>query len=126
MERLDPTPRPDVDRCFHDARSARVEKTRARIVAGEAALVTIVSSYGCDLVALCSSVAEEFNRYGRILDPAERYQHFMLWLFDAVEESREAGFSDEATKRLNEARLLFMDEFEARFPGYGKGRAVWR
>jgi hypothetical protein len=131
MDRLDPTPGPNVDRSYHDARSARVEKTRARIIAGGAALVSIISSYGCDLVSLCSSVAlrgpaPRFDQYGRHLDSAERYQGFMLRMFDTVEEAREAGFSEEATQRLNEARLLFLDEFETKFPGFGEGRAVWR
>jgi hypothetical protein len=31
-----------------------------------------------------------------------------------------------AIGELNPVRLEFMDEFAARFPGYGKGRATWR
>jgi hypothetical protein len=31
-----------------------------------------------------------------------------------------------AAGELNLVRLEFMNEFAARFPGYGKGRATWR
>ncbi len=37
-----------------------------------------------------------------------------------------ADFPTELIGELNIVRLKFMDEFEARFPGQGKGRAVWR
>ncbi len=68
----------------------------------------------------------EVDEYGRIKDEAERYQQFMLALRDILAEAGDDGYSPAACQRLAEARLLFMDEFEARHPGYGKGRAVWR
>jgi hypothetical protein len=49
----------------------------------------------------------------------------MLGLFDVEEEARELGYSKEALARLHEARLLFIAEFKNKFPGYGKGRAIW-
>ena len=68
----------------------------------------------------------ETDEMGHIKDPAERYQQFMLRLYDAAADAGDYGYSAEAQKKLHEARLLFVDEFEARHPGYGKGRAVWR
>lgn len=68
----------------------------------------------------------EVDEYGRIKDPAERYQQFMLGLHDLLAEAGDDGYSPEACQRLAEARLMFIDEFEQRHPGYGKGRAVWR
>ncbi len=35
------------------------------------------------------------------------------------------GYSNEACALLHEARLMFMVEFKNKFPGYGKGRAIW-
>jgi hypothetical protein len=63
---------------------------------------------------------------GRFVDPAEAFQQFMLGLYDLEDEARESGYSHAAVLKLHEARLLFLAEFEAKFPGYGKGRAVWR
>jgi hypothetical protein len=68
----------------------------------------------------------ELDEMGHIADPAERYQQFMLGLHDMLADAGDYGYSEEACARLAEARLLFMDEFENRHPGYGKGRAVWR
>jgi hypothetical protein len=67
----------------------------------------------------------EVDKYGRYIDPAEAYQQFMLKLFDVEEEARELAYSKEALARLHEARLVFLAEFKEKFPGYGKGRAVW-
>jgi hypothetical protein len=55
MERLDETPSADVAPSYHDARSSRIEKIFVQIVAGETTLVIVNPTYGCDLVALCSS-----------------------------------------------------------------------
>ena len=57
---------------------------------------------------------------------AESCQQFLLGLFDLRDHGELAGFSPELLARLDEVRLLFVDEFERRFPGYGTGRAVWR
>jgi hypothetical protein len=70
-------------------------------------------------------MSEERDVYGRLVDPAEAYQQFMLGLFDVEEEARELGYSKEALARLHEARLIFIAEFKNKFPGYGKGRAIW-
>lgn len=67
----------------------------------------------------------EIDKYGRYIDPAEAYQQFLLKLFDVEEEARELAYSKEALARLHEARLVFLAEFKHKFPGYGKGRAVW-
>lgn len=50
----------------------------------------------------------------------------MLGLFDLMDEAGMADFPTELIGELNIVRLKFMDEFERQFPGYGKGRAVWR
>jgi hypothetical protein len=50
----------------------------------------------------------------------------MLELHDMLATAGDYGYSPEACQMLEQARLIFMDEFEARHPGYGKGRAVWR
>ena len=68
----------------------------------------------------------ERDIYGRLKDPAEASQEFMLGLHDLLDEAHLAGFSPDLIARLREVRLLFVDQFEARFPGFGKGRAVWR
>ncbi|PAX06292.1 hypothetical protein [Sphingomonas lenta] len=68
----------------------------------------------------------ERDEYGVPTDPAERMQQVMLGLFDLLDEAKEADFSDTLVSDLNGVRLRFMDEFERRYPGYGKGRAIWR
>lgn len=68
----------------------------------------------------------ETDEMGHIKNPAERYQQFMLRLHDTLADAGDYGYSPEACKMLAEARLAFMNEFEARHPAYGKGRAVWR
>jgi hypothetical protein len=78
-------------------------------------------------------MSQHFDDFGRKTDemghikhPAERYQQFMLRIYDMAADAGDYGYSPEALKKLHEARLLFMEEFESRHPGYGKGRAVWR
>ena len=68
----------------------------------------------------------ERDGYGDLIDPAERYQDFMLQIYDLWALAEEFGYSKEARAVLNQARLTFMAEFEARHPGFGKGRAVWK
>jgi len=68
----------------------------------------------------------EIDEYGHIKDPAERYQQFMLRVYDILADAGDYGYSQAACELLSEARLMFMDEFEQRHPGYGKGRAIWR
>jgi hypothetical protein len=70
-------------------------------------------------------MSSEWDKYGCLIDPAEAYQQFMLGLFDMEAEAREADYSQEAIARLHEARLMFMGEFKNKFPGHGKGRAIW-
>lgn len=67
-----------------------------------------------------------YDENGRLADPAEWQQQFMLGLHDLWSDAAEADFPRELIDELNQLRLRFMDEFERRFPGYGKGRAVWR
>lgn len=68
----------------------------------------------------------ERDAYGVPVDPAERMQQVMLGLFDLLDEAGQAEFPHELVGDLNTVRLRFIDEFERKFPGYGKGRAVWR
>jgi hypothetical protein len=71
-------------------------------------------------------MSEEVDKWGFPIDPAERMQRVMLGLYDLLDEPGMADFSPDLLSQLNQLRLKFMDEFEQRFPGYGKGRAVWR
>jgi hypothetical protein len=71
-------------------------------------------------------MAGERDTYGDLIDPAERYQDFMLQIYDLGSLAEEYGYSGEARVLLNKARLLFMTEFEARHPRFGSGRAVWK
>lgn len=71
-------------------------------------------------------MSEERDEYGFPVEPAERMQQVMLGLFDLMDEAGMADFPTELIGELDIVRLKFMDEFEARFPGYGKGRAAWR
>jgi hypothetical protein len=73
-----------------------------------------------------ASVSEERDEYGFPIDPAERVQQVMLLLYDLLDEAGMAEFPSDLIGELNQVRLKFMDEFERRFPGYGKGRALWR
>ncbi len=71
-------------------------------------------------------MSEEEDIYGFAIDPAERMQRVMLALYDLGDEAGMADFPQSLIAELNQVRLKFMDEFERRFPGYGKGRALWR
>jgi hypothetical protein len=68
----------------------------------------------------------ERDLYGVPIDPAERMHQVMLGLYDLMDEAGQANFPYELITELNTVRLGFLDEFERHFPGYGKGRAVWR
>ncbi|HEX3863139.1 MAG TPA: hypothetical protein VHY35_15745 [Stellaceae bacterium] len=59
-------------------------------------------------------------------ESADDFQSFMLDLHDLRSHAQEAGYSEEGIELLTKARLIFIDEFERKFPGHGKGRAVWR
>jgi hypothetical protein len=67
----------------------------------------------------------ERDRYGILVDPAEQYQEFMLELYDIEALAEELGYSKDAREILHKARLMFLNEFKARHPGFGKGRAIW-
>ena len=71
-------------------------------------------------------MSEDRDQYGVPVDPAERMQQVMLALFDVMDEADLADFPPELLDELNHVRLHFLDEFEHRYPGYGKGRAVSR
>lgn len=68
----------------------------------------------------------EWDEYGVPVDPAERMQQAMLGFFDLKDELEQARFAPELQHAYEALRLQFVDEFERTFPGYGKGRAVWR
>ena len=54
------------------------------------------------------------------------YQQFMPRLYDLIAEAGDLQTRADAIQKLAEARLLFLEEFEQKHPGSGKGRAVWR
>lgn len=56
----------------------------------------------------------------------EDYQQFMLGLYDLMEAARDIRACPDAIEMLKKARLLLLDDFEAKHPGFGTGRAVWR
>ena len=58
-------------------------------------------------------------------DCAEDWQHFMLGKFDVMEEASNPKATSEAVRLLEEAREVVEEEFGRRFPGFGKGLAVW-
>ncbi|MEO8896769.1 MAG: hypothetical protein ABI450_12900 [Rhizomicrobium sp.] len=68
----------------------------------------------------------ERDEYGQLIDPAEAGENFLIRLFDLMDDGDLAGFSPELLKRLDQVRILFVDEFEKKFPGRGKGRSIWR
>ena len=68
----------------------------------------------------------EREKYGDLVDPAERYQEVMLQVYDLWAMAEEYGYSKEARSIFNQARLVFMDEFQARHPGFGSERAIWK
>lgn len=68
----------------------------------------------------------ERDNYGDLINPAERYQDFMLQIYDLASLASEYGYSEEARALLKQARLMFLAEFEIRHPGFGKGRAIWK
>jgi hypothetical protein len=72
-----------------------------------------------------NAMSGERDRYGILVDPAEQYQEFMLELYDIEALAEELGYSKEAREVLHKARLMFLTEFKARHPGFGKGRAIW-
>ena len=55
LERLFPGPHAQSAKHYHESHSTFLAERIARIASGEAALVTITPSYGCDLVAYCAS-----------------------------------------------------------------------
>ncbi|TCP67046.1 hypothetical protein [Sphingomonas sp. PP-CE-1G-424] len=65
----------------------------------------------------------ERDDYGVSVEAAERMQQVMLSL---LYEAGQAKFPHDLVGDLNAVRLCFVDEFERKFPGYGKGRAIWR
>ena len=71
-------------------------------------------------------MSEDLDKYDRPIDPAERMQQVMLGFYDLLDEAGEADLPGELLGEFNQLCLKFMDEFERRFPGYGKGRALWR
>ncbi|MDE2464679.1 MAG: hypothetical protein KGO02_13315 [Alphaproteobacteria bacterium] len=69
---------------------------------------------------------DERDKYGDLINPAARYQDFVLQIYDLWALAEKYGYSREARDILNQARLKFMDEFQALHPGFGSGRAIWK
>ena len=57
---------------------------------------------------------------------AEDYQQFMLGLYDTIEAAGNLHACPDAIEMLKKARRMFLDDFEAKHPGYGRGRAICR
>jgi hypothetical protein len=55
LERLFPSPHEAAAKEYHDRYAAFLRGVLARIEAGDAAMVIIEASYGCDLVAICGA-----------------------------------------------------------------------
>jgi hypothetical protein len=53
LERLFPSPHAKAASEYHETHSTLLAARIAKIISGEAALVIVTSSYGCDLVAYC-------------------------------------------------------------------------
>ena len=53
-------------------------------------------------------------------------QQVMRGLYDLIDEAGQANFSENLIGELDLVRRRFMDQFEDRYPGYGKGRAIRR
>ena len=49
----------------------------------------------------------------------------MLSVFDIIENASDLKAPPEGVRLMGEAREAFKEEFARRFPGFGKGRAVW-
>jgi hypothetical protein len=58
-------------------------------------------------------------------DDPQDWQDFMLGLFDLIETAKSIEANEDAVEVLEEARRRLIAEFERKFPGHGKGRAVW-
>jgi hypothetical protein len=58
-------------------------------------------------------------------DNPEDWQQFMLGVFDTIEEANNVGAPEAGIRLLSQAREIFKAEFQRKFPGHGKGRAVW-
>jgi len=56
LERLYPSPHEKAAKEHHDRHAEFLRGVLARIEAGEAAMVIVEPSYGCDLVAVCGTV----------------------------------------------------------------------
>jgi hypothetical protein len=72
------------------------------------------------------TIEDEYDAFGVPLNPAERMQQAMLGFFDLKDELEAGGFSPELQIEYERLRLRFVEAFEQAYPGYGKGRAVWR
>ena len=53
---LFPAPHPSAADAYHDAYEQRLREMERRIMNGDAALVSLEPSYGCDLIAVCANV----------------------------------------------------------------------
>jgi len=56
LSALFPPPHDSVMQAYHDAYSERLRDAELRVANGEAALVSVEPSYGCELVAMCAKV----------------------------------------------------------------------
>ena len=57
LERLFPSPSASAAAKYHEAYLSFLAAALARVESGEAAIVIVESSYGCDLVGYCTTVA---------------------------------------------------------------------
>ena len=67
----------------------------------------------------------ERDQYGTLVDPAEAYEEFLVGLHDILAETDHINAAPGAIAKLRETRSMFIADFKAKFPGRGRGRAVW-
>lgn len=60
--------------------------------------------------------------YGRPIDPADGYKEFLYGLYYLIADAGDAGYSPHGLAKLKEARLRFIEEFEARHPERAEGQ----
>lgn len=57
---------------------------------------------------------------------AKDYLDFLFALHDILADGVDIQANKEALTLLAQARIKFIDDFEAKHPGCGQGRALWR
>lgn len=109
-----------VARADTDEVPINIDLLDGKVIVGESATVEQVP------VSESATPTWPYDKTGRLADPAEWQQQVMLGFHDLGVDLGEAGFPPEMIAEFNALRIRFVEEFERMFPGYGKGRAIWR